>query len=74
MSSKSNKPDKISVRLCKKDWLDLVNFVGGDTANMYDENLSDEESAKQQMTRICGAIKSQIQVRVLARERAREGK
>jgi hypothetical protein len=51
---------KASVSLPVKDWWDLINFVGGDLANM------DENPIKAQMKRICDAIKAKaIQAEVM---------
>lgn len=42
---------KIAVSLCMKDWRDLVNFVGGDLANM-----PEDDEIKIQMARISKSI------------------
>lgn len=49
---------KVKVALSRKDWADLVNFVGGDLANMYDDQ--DENGIKAQMTRICNTIRRKL--------------
>lgn len=50
-----NDSKPIAVKLPAKDWSDLVNFIGGDLANM-----PENDPVRVQMDRICEVIRERL--------------